>query len=171
MVCYCIFFEFCSDLSMHKKWVMIDLVNGLSYDWCWMITKAMSWIWFITSMIPWNRMMLGHVFCQVYLSFDEYAWWPHQMETFSALLTVCAGNSLVTGEFPTQRPVIRSFDVFFELHLNIRLSKQWWGWWFEMPSRPLWRHSNDSMSMHHCCGLHDIIHKSTFGTCSTPWPA
>ena len=35
------------------------------------------------------------------------------------------------GEFPTQRPVTRSFDVFFDLRLNNRLSKQWLGWWFE----------------------------------------
>ena len=48
------------------------------------------------------------------------------METFSALLAICAGNSPGTGEFPTQRPVTRSFDVFFDLRLNIRLSKQWW---------------------------------------------
>ena len=47
-----------------------------------------------------------------------------------------------TGEFPTQRPVTRSFDVFFDLHPNKRLSKQWWGWWFETPSSPLWRHRN-----------------------------
>ena len=39
--------------------------------------------------------------------------WRHQMETFSALLAICAGNSPVTGEFPTQSPVTRSFDVFF----------------------------------------------------------
>ena len=58
-------------------------------------------------------------------------WWCHQMETFSALLAICAGNSPVSGEFPTQRPVRRSFDVFFDPHLNKRLSKQWWGWWFE----------------------------------------
>ena len=54
------------------------------------------------------------------------------MEKFSALLAICEGNSLVTGEFPTQMPVTQSFDVFFDLHLNKRLSKQWWGWWFEM---------------------------------------
>ena len=41
----------------------------------------------------------------------KMAWWRHQMETFSALLAICAGNSTVTGEFPTQRPVTRSFDV------------------------------------------------------------
>ena len=53
------------------------------------------------------------------------------METFSVLLVLCAGNSLVTGEFPAQRPVPQSFDILFDLRLNKRLSKQSWGWWFE----------------------------------------
>ena len=48
------------------------------------------------------------------------------METFSALLAICAGNSPVTSEVPTQRPVPRSFAVFFDLRLNPRLSKQSW---------------------------------------------
>ena len=43
------------------------------------------------------------------------SWWRHQMETFSALLAICAGNSPVTAEFPAQRPLTRSFDVFFDL--------------------------------------------------------
>ena len=42
----------------------------------------------------------------------------------SALLAFRAGNSPVTGDFPTQRPVTRSFDVFFDLLLNEGLSKQ-----------------------------------------------
>ena len=52
------------------------------------------------------------------------------------------------GEFtgprwiPTQRPVTRRFDVFFDLRLNKRLSKQSWGWWFETLTRPLRRHRN-----------------------------
>ena len=46
------------------------------------------------------------------------------------------------GEFPAQRPVTRSFDVFFHLRLNKRLSKQPWGWWFETPGLSLWRHRN-----------------------------
>ena len=54
-----------------------------------------------------------------------------------------AGNSPVPGELPSQRPVTRSFDVFFYLCLNKRLSKQSWGWWFEKPSCPLWRHCKD----------------------------
>ena len=70
-------------------------------------------------------------------------WWRHQMETFSALLAICAGNSPVPGEFPTQRPVTGSFDVFFDLCLNKRLRKQSRGWWFETLSCPLWRHRND----------------------------
>ena len=49
------------------------------------------------------------------------------METFSALLAICAGNSPAPGEFPSQRPVTRNFDVFFDLRLNERLSKQSWG--------------------------------------------
>ena len=64
------------------------------------------------------------------------------MEAFSASLALCAGNSPVTGESPTQRPVTRSFDVFFDLRLNKRLSKQPWGWWFETPPRSSWRHCN-----------------------------
>ena len=50
------------------------------------------------------------------------------MDTFSALLAICAGNSPVTGEFPMQRPVTRSFDVFFD----VCLSKQWWGWHYDV---------------------------------------
>ena len=59
------------------------------------------------------------------------AWWRHQMEKFSALLAICAGNSPVPGEFLAQRPVTRTFDFFFDLHPNKRLSNQWRGWWFE----------------------------------------
>ena len=71
-----------------------------------------------------------------------FSWWRHQIETFSALPAICAGNSPVPGEFPAQRPVTRSFDVFFDMRLNKRLSKQSWGRWFEMLSRPLWCHRN-----------------------------
>ena len=71
-----------------------------------------------------------------------HSWWRHQMETFSALLAFCAGNSPVPSGFPTQRPVTRSFDVFFDLRVNKSLSKQSWGWWSETPSSPLWRHCN-----------------------------
>ena len=70
------------------------------------------------------------------------SWWRHQMDTFSALLAICAGNSPVRGEFHAQRPATPSFYVFFDLRPNKRLSKQSWGWWSETPSRSLWRHFN-----------------------------
>ena len=54
--------------------------------------------------------------------------------------------SFVWGIHRSQRPVTQSFDVFFDLLLIKRLSKHSWGWWFEMPSSPLWHH------------------------CSSPWP-
>ena len=72
-------------------------------------------------------------------------WWRHQMETSSALLALCAGTSPVTGEFPSQRPVARSFDVFFDLRRNKLFSKQSWRWWFETPSRSLWRQRHGNL--------------------------
>ena len=77
------------------------------------------------------------------------SWWRHQMETFSALLAICAGKSPVSGEFPAQRPVTRSFDVFFDVRLIKRLSKHSRGWWFGTLSHPLWRHRNVPIVLFH----------------------
>ena len=86
----------------------------------------------------------------------ETAWWRHQMETFSASLAICAGDSPVPGEFPTQRPVTRNFDVLFDLRLNKRLSKQWRGWWLETLSRPLWRHRSGLCKLSTYVRLHAV---------------
>ena len=107
----------------------------------------------LTSRVEW----IGNV-CETHVLFNSNclcvnsvgtdtveSWWRHQMEAFSALLAIFAGNSPVTGEFPAQRPVTRSFDVFFDLRPNKRLSKQWWGWWFETPAGPFWRHCNGAV--------------------------
>ena len=73
--------------------------------------------------------------------------WIHIMMTssngniFRVTGPLC-GEFTGPGEFPTQRPVTRSFDVFFDLRLNKRLSKQPWGWWFETLSWSLWRQCN-----------------------------
>ena len=87
-------------------------------------------------------------------------WWRHQMETFSALLAICAGNSPVIGEFTAQRPVTQNFDVFFDPWLNKRLSKQLRGWWFETPSRSLWRHSK--MLPTNCLRLFQLLMSEMF---------
>ena len=62
--------------------------------------------------------------------------WKH----FRVTVSLCGE---FTGEFPSQRPVTRSFDVFLDLRPNKRLSEQSQGWWFETPSCPLWRHCNE----------------------------
>ena len=60
------------------------------------------------------------------------------------------------GEFPTQRPVTRSFDVFCDLRLNNRLSKRPWGWWFETLSWSLWRNCNAFVQgIHRSAQRHD----------------
>ena len=60
---------------------------------------------------------------------------------FRVTVPLC-GEFTGPGDFPTQRPVTRSFDVFFDLRMNTRLSKQRWGLWFETPSWSLWRQYN-----------------------------
>ena len=130
-------------------WTTWHLVNTWSIVW-----------WFISFLIIWRKWQFvlvpscqaGDFYCQPatvayqYIVPHDFAWWRHQMETFSALLAICAGNSPVPGEFPAQRPVTRSFDVFFDLHPNKRLSKQRWGWWFETLSCPLWCHRNGTLN-------------------------
>ena len=95
---------------------------------------------------------------------NRKTWWHHQMETFSALLAFCAGNSPVTDEFPAQRPVTRSFDVCFDLRLNKRLSKQSWGGL----SDALWRHCNDILPRVPYCWtfFHRYPHSVEISFCS-----
>ena len=80
------------------------------------------------------------------------------------------------GEFPTQRPATQSFDIFFDLRLNKRLSKQPWGWWFETSSWSLWRQCNvvicflgyvlSMIYIYPCCsGLFHMQWCSTPGRC------
>ena len=119
----------------HNDNIRPILVLGKNGPWFAAVVMVVNINWFTRRLlIPW---------CHPVKTRLSVSWWRHQMETFSTLLTICAGNSPVPSEFPTQRPVMRSFDVFFDLRPNKRFSKQRWGWWFEMPSCSLWRHCND----------------------------
>ena len=85
------------------------------------------------------------------MSRNAHAPIPHDMMTSSngnifRVTGLLCGEFTGPGEFPTQRPVTRSFDVYFDLRLNKRLSKQSWGWWLETLSCSLWRQSNDLLS-------------------------
>ena len=79
------------------------------------------------------------------------------MTSFSALLAFCEGNSPVTGEFPSQRPVTQSFDIFFDVRfrLNKRLNKPSRRRWFETP---LWRHCNVTWCPGNCSKQAKVCH-------------
>ena len=79
----------------------------------------------------WYQIVWGMITMRHLQTSKSQTWWRHQMETFSALLAIGAGNSPVPGKFPAKRPAARSFDVFFDFRLNKRLKKQSWGWWFQ----------------------------------------
>ena len=89
---------------------------------------------------------MSHQFlCNCSFVLRDPSHWNHddviKWKTFPRNWPLC-GEFTGPGEFPTQRPVTRSFDVFFDLRLNKRLSKQTWGWWFETQSWSLWRQCN-----------------------------
>ena len=126
-----------SDTFFHRLWKKIRRATGPLIKW----TIGPKIIFFIDYYI--NVLGMGLL---THSKFSRWKpWWRHQMRTFSALLAISAGNSPVSGEFPAQRPVTRSFDGFLDLRLYKRLSKQSWGWWFETLSCPLWRHRNDKL--------------------------
>ena len=71
---------------------------------------------------------------------DDAIKWKH----FPRYWPFVRGIDRSPGNSPQKKPVTQSFDVFFDLRLNKRLSNQSWGWWFKTPSHPLWRHCNES---------------------------
>ena len=68
------------------------------------------------------RVCVREMYLDWNLLLEDWAssWWRHQIETFSALVALCAGNSLVTGEFHAQKTVTWSWDVVFDMRLNKR---------------------------------------------------
>ena len=103
-------------------------------------TRKLSWTIELVAALIWFWVILCTE-SPPHANFAITTWWRHQMKTFSALLSLCPGNSPV--KFPSQRPVTRSFVVFFDLRLNKRLSKQSRRRWFETQSSSLWRHCNE----------------------------
>ena len=102
-----------------------------------------------------------------------YAWHSIYMMT-SSNGSIFRVTGHLCGEFtgargiPSKGLVTRSFDVFFDMRLNQRLSKQWWGWWFETLPRPLWRHCNkvnlcsavtDKLGQYHGCWWPSFLHR------------
>ena len=88
--------------------------------------------------VPWFHRWIMKTLTSIHL-----CWYVvlYMMTSSNGIIFRVTGH--LCGKFPTQRPVTRSFDVFFDLRSNNRLSKQWRGWWFETQSCPWWRHRND----------------------------
>ena len=148
---YCIIDLLPWDLNFSATRTNYFFHTGLSYshEWQWFhqlytpdVTNVTAVSWSLWTKSVKNIELTVYKTKQLDLQQELLSWWRHQMETFSALLAFCAGNSPVPGEFPSQRPVTRSFDIFFNLCLNKPLCKQSRRWWFQTPFRPLWRHRN-----------------------------
>ena len=123
--------------------VVFSLIGIRAQSRCSILLQIKNWLAFVVDSCHTKFLRLHAIDTKCIINPLKRSWWRHQMETFSALLAICAGNSPVPCEFSTQRPVTRSFDVYFDLRPNKRLSKQSWGWWFETLSCSLWRHRND----------------------------
>ena len=123
-------FTLCSVYSLVGTTCFMNRNN--IFNSCWFVT---IWLW----LDPKPFSLSLHAFLDIawiLFLYDDVIKWKH----FSALLALCVGNSPVTAEFPIQRPVTRSFYIFFDQRLNKQLRKQSWGRWFETPSRSFWRH-------------------------------
>ena len=100
----------------------------------------------IVEVWEWVSNFIPHFTGHVDISQCQYPMfaWHHRstVVTFSALLFLCTGNSTVTGEFPSKRLVTWNIAVYFDLHLNKRLSKQSIRQGFEIPLCSLWHHCN-----------------------------
>ena len=105
-------------------------------------TMDLSWdSWYLNRKGP---------FCVHISRFQGFRFFSYLDDGIYIMMTSSNGNifCVTSCEFtghrwiPLTKPVTRSFQVFFDLRLNKRLSKQAWGWLFETTSCWLWHHSN-----------------------------
>ena len=99
----------------------------------------------------------------------DMRYWP-EIEPHNRMLTSWNGNIFrvtgnLWGELTCHRWIPRTKASDAELWcflwsalacLNERLNKQSWGWWFEKPSCPLWRHNNGLFGR---CAQQTIYHE------------
>ena len=128
-------------VSTAELWGHLPNINAISSYPLFVYTQTTSKITDRLKSVRW----LPPLFCSSYESYFSATF--HMMTSsngniFRVTGPLC-GEFTGPGEFPTQRPVTRSFDVFLDLRLNKRLSKQPRGWWFKTQSWSLWRHCNE----------------------------
>ena len=131
--------------SFHCQAVAMHKVLELLYNPKWCKKRNVNMIFgysFFLVVICQQLMDLCDIYWPIFILGCFTAWWSHQMETISALLGICEWNPPVTVGFPSQRPMMRSLDVFFDLCLNKQWSKQSRCQRFETPSHSLWHQCN-----------------------------
>ena len=95
--------------------------------------------WRITSVRNWRKNTNIMEICL-------HEWWRFHIETFPRYWPSVRGIRQSSVNSPHKDQWRGALIFFFDLRLNKRLCKQWWGWWFETQSRPFWRHCNEDTS-------------------------
>ena len=104
-----------ADQRKHQSSTSLAFVQGIHLS---PVNSPHKWP-VMRKMFPFNDVIMNNdKVPQHDISMKKLIPWQHQTVTFSVSLALCAGNSPVTGEFPSQRPVTWSFDVFFDLCLK-----------------------------------------------------
>ena len=110
----------CITTTKHSKAKTVSIFLGIYCSYLTWLSKC--WKFGCERMSEWVCEQFGGRYeSNILWSLWNESRWCHEMETFSALLVSCAGNSPVTGKFPLHRPVTQSFDVFF-------ICARWNGW-------------------------------------------
>ena len=105
-----------------------------------------------------------HLYIDLYRCIFAASWRRHQIETFSTLLTLCAGNSPVTLNSPHKGQRGGALEFSLICALNKRLSRQSWGCSFETPPCSSWRHCDVTHSTYgHVCILWYIFPNDCIG--------
>ena len=136
---------FSRKFSIGKRWYgNIVLVYNSNTLFCSKFIKLLM-ISNMLSLIRWHNYNDRQNTARYHNTFESLTMMTSSNGNISRVTGPLCGEFTGPGEFPTQRPVTRSFVVFFDLRLNKPLSKQPWGWWFETPSWSLWRHCSASL--------------------------
>ena len=129
------------DLKRHLAHYDVIVMDQCKYHGCWCPNHCVA----TSSVTVLSRLKDRESFALCMERFSMMTSWNGNI--FRVTGPLC-GEFTGPGEFPSRRPVTRSFDVFFDRRMFKRLSKQPWGWWFETSSWSLWRHCHGDLCYH-----------------------
>ena len=124
-------------ISNHSHWFMWDIITQ---PYLMVPSHYLNQCWLLISRVLWHSPEVNMNVIR----------WKH----FPCYWPFVRGIHRSPVNFPSQRPVVQSFDAFFDLCPNKRLSTQSRCWWFEMPSHLLWCHCNEDNSTGNAADIH-----------------